>query len=401
MRASTKQHQPREFLAHRALANAALFAVASGCSTFEGLVHDPDASSGGVGGSESSCRSAQPPRAAGLAGTGSGPDIWLASRSVDFGDRYEDGGAPDADATTLHRRMGFDLDRTCTGQGDAPSCVAPSWAIADHSDGPGGRDNAIGAFLHQIAQGQASRDVTLEAESGEAAAIIRIRGYNHTGADNEVEVAWYAGRVRSAEGTRKHTSVADPPGWEGEDEWIIFDRWLEPLPARDAGPPDDEHAPIYYDARAYVTGDNILVAHFREVNLVNGLFEHVVISGQLVQTSGFWELRDVTFAGRIRAKEVLAGIPLIDLGDLQLCTTVPGYDALKRIACSYADIHASPPGDGSEPDDPSLPCDSLSAGWTFHAVQVRVVGKRGWDEYWVPPCPQDALTAPDSCDTLD
>jgi hypothetical protein len=40
--------------------------------------------------------------------------------------------------------IGFDLDNTCTGEGQGNSCAEPPWASASHMDGMYGVDDAWG-----------------------------------------------------------------------------------------------------------------------------------------------------------------------------------------------------------------------------------------------------------------
>lgn len=373
----------REFVErslNRVCASAALIGIGAGtgCSTFEGLHRaDPDASS------HEECQSAQPPRPAESPDMGSGPEFWLVVKWVDIGDGDQDG-------VPLYSQVGYDLDQACTGQGDGPSCIKPSWATADHSDGPGGRDNALGALHDANGYGFGSWTVTFTAiaRAGFMSSIIRVRGYNQMGADNQVEVSWYGGRLHA------------PSAFE--DEWAVFDRWLEPVSAGAAGASDDAYPPRYHDPLAYVTTDNVLVAHFREALTVTGLFQHVVLTGKLVRNL-VWELRDATFAARLNLDEALGLLSRFTVMGEQVCTNAPDYEALKANLCSYADIHSAAPYDPFTPDDPSLPCDALSAAWAFGADPVNVVGVDNWEAFWesvYSPCPAGTSPADDSCGTL-
>src|SRR4029450_9946182 len=60
--------------------------------------------------------SAQPPEPPRLPTPGSDGEFWLAVESVDFGHENDEKGEP------RYLRIGYDLDRSCTAQGDRPSC---------------------------------------------------------------------------------------------------------------------------------------------------------------------------------------------------------------------------------------------------------------------------------------
>jgi len=351
------------------------------------------------------CESAQPPQQAIVPDPGQGAELWLAVRSVDFGDRIENG-AP------KYLQIGYDLDRTCTGHGAGPSCIEPAWATANHTDGPGGRDNAVGALLYRGNSGGLGSwtdEVNRLTSVGFLSSVIRIRGYRHVGGiDNSIDVSWYSGRLQPETG---------PAAWQGNDRWVVFDRWLERVspddastpasetgvPPADAGASDDAYPPRYRATAAYVTTDSILVAHFREALTGSGLLAHVVLTGRLVQDSGVWALRDATFAGRIRLTEALAVFAQVTLDGGPLCTSSSDYANFKEDLCAYADI-SSVSDDGALPSGVSLPCDAMSLAWTFNAEAVTLVDSDRWEPFrklLFKDCPLDASPAYDSCDSLD
>lgn len=375
---------------------AALLVTTAGCSTFDDLELHTDAGAhvGVFNEPKGECQSAQPPRNPSVPEVASmGLDLWLAMQSVDFGEGDENG-------DQVFRQMGFDLDRTCTGLGDGASCAESSWATADHADGPDGRDNAVGALFYQTNQdglGSWTDSVTNVARAGILSIVIRVRDYNGVGTDPSVEVSWYAGAFRPPV-LAQDASTPPAPRWDGTDEWLIFDEWLDPTPDS-----NDEYAPKYHDPQAYVTAD-VLVAHFREVLTATGLFRDAILSGRLVKTdSGAWALRDATFAGRLRLDDVLGVIELVTVDAQPVCTTSEAYLGYKTSACSYTDIHSAAPSDSSAPDDPSLPCDALSAAWTMNVEPVEAGGVEPWDTFWARPrtrCPAGTSPREDTCDTL-
>src|SRR5687767_14912675 len=71
-------------------------------------------------------------------------EIVAAVKAYDHGENDNEAG------TRRYRTMGYDLDGTCTRLGQGRSCIRREWSTADDSDGPGGRDNAVGDSLHQV-----------------------------------------------------------------------------------------------------------------------------------------------------------------------------------------------------------------------------------------------------------
>src|SRR4030095_5588534 len=127
------------------IAAAPLFALpAIGCGKLIGLEDVSRADTNTLCG-----ESAQPPEASRTACLGP-PDaeFWLAVDRVDFGDQNDANGEP------RYLRMGYDLDKSCTAQGDRPTCIKAPRPPPDPLDGPGGRDNASGALLYRNNQSE-------------------------------------------------------------------------------------------------------------------------------------------------------------------------------------------------------------------------------------------------------
>lgn len=381
-----------ERLLSRHCATAVLLATITGCSTFEGLQRAQQTSSGNEpdGAAHPACQLALPPERPWLPGPGDEHDFTVAVRNLDFGDNVDGGAAP------RHLDLGYDLDGLCTGHGDGLGCSAPQWATADHSDGPGGRDNASGGLFnrtHELGFGSATTLLTTMCEIGFLSTVIRVRAYNGLSVDDDIEVAWYAGRFQASSPTEvgPDSTARTETLWDGSDPWVVFDKWLEVTP-------EDPYAPKYLANQAYVTTDNILVAHFSEVLTASGVFLNVVFSGTLVETGDTWALREATFAGLTSAKAALAVLEqLKDDHGQPLCTDDADYPSLKEAVCSRVDIGSA------VPRDPSLPCDALSAGWAFNAEPVTLVDVDYWDPFWgvlfPESCPPELSPAQDSCDT--
>jgi hypothetical protein len=88
------------------------------------------------------CRRRTPPYPT----TSGGADFVVAVHDIDIGDR------PDASPETI----GYELDLACTSGDTGASCLEPTSAWADHSDGPGGIDNAVGLELQGVSLGNVS-----------------------------------------------------------------------------------------------------------------------------------------------------------------------------------------------------------------------------------------------------
>jgi hypothetical protein len=398
---TSKQRQRRGLL---------LIAIAtlevSGCSPFDDLQPQrPDAAADDAAASspradreppaprdrgESGCPLATPPARPRFIGELGALDFSVAIRTLDFGDTG-DGEGP------KYRRIGFDLDGTCTGQGDVEaSCVAPPWASADRADGVEGRDNAVGELFHRTAQvggGSPTRQVNSTTAVGMATTAIRVRGYNGESTDDEVEVAVYAVTMHPNPGELTLPPVA--PEWDGLDEWRAFDPWVGAAEQPDGTLAQSVDVPKYYDARAYVT-EGLLVARFPKLRVAIGTMADVIMTArpELAEEDA-WSLRDGTFAGRIEIDALLGTLDVTrtDAADQPLCTDHVDYVQAKQRICAFADIRYS--GD----DDRSLRCDAASWGWSFDAAPMKLVGviRLPW---LMRPC--SAATAPsnDSCDSL-
>jgi hypothetical protein len=281
--------------------------------------------------------------------------------------RWDNGSQSEDDAgQPLYRNIGFDLDNTCTGEGQGPSCVEPSWATAKHDDGVDGIDNAYGQLSQTTAMGSLSVTATNLATT--AVPLLRVRQYSGEADDNQVEVCLYMafGLTREDGG--------GGPSWDGNDRWTILSEVLE---SSDAGATPSVDRPRFCDERAYVSG-GVLVAHFPEARWPGGLFvtptwllpvEHVVVAGTLTQRDNRWELQDLVtgFSSKlvddlIALKEsVVLPVP----GASPICQVKSEYERFRRDYCAIADI-------ASVVGTPSAPCDSVSAGFVLQAKQAQI-----------------------------
>jgi hypothetical protein len=360
------------------LAVLALFAAAGCSSTFDDLELKKDT------GTTTSCEHAHPPRRP-TTPTGEviGVDFVAAVSEYDLGEVDQD------TASERYRTMSYDLDDTCTGQGQGPSCESPSfWIGADPtSDGPEGRDNAHGATLHGIYKQRRSGSATDFANSAIGGGdtitmVIRVRGYNETTLDNQVDVAVFAATMNPKGTTGK------APAWLGNDEWFAGDPWW--VNKDENGDPSLEH-PVYFDAKAYVT-DHTLVARLDELLVPTVRLSHVVITADIVRTAeGGWTLTNGIVAGRAKTDDFLIGLEFIidDETGNWICRSSKNYWVNKRAICGSSDIGSV------KSDDPSTPCDATSWGWRFDALPAKLAGTTGADR--MRNCQGDDSPETDSC----
>jgi hypothetical protein len=320
-----------------------LFIAVAGCSTFDGLtVSKRDGGSGSA-----KCGHYGPqPRSGYTTFERMHPlDLTLAISHLDFGDSTN--GAPwDA------RTVGFDLDDTCTGEGEGPSCVEPAGAGIAQLDGPKGIDNAAATIkLRRDAGGSATDSVNRQIASGGPNTVYVISGYNGLPVDGRVDVALYA---------------VTKEGWS-DDEWHPFIEWTGG--DADAG---DAGAPVarYTSVDAYVS-NNILVATFDRVRLLPAHFSNAILQARLEQgMDGLWTLTDGVFAGRMNADDGLLYIEgqQDPTSHDVVCRDSASYQTFKQNVCALADISFSG-------NDPSQPCDAISSAWKFEAVTARLSPK--------------------------
>jgi hypothetical protein len=266
---------------------------------------------------------------------------------------------------------GFDLDDTCTGDGQGDSCVEPAWATAPHTDAQGGVDNAWGTTW--------GGDLRLEANSPRM--LFRVSSYSGQSDDDHVEVSLYVGL-----GVAPRTGDGDggsPPLWDGNDRFNIMQESLAPS----AVPNVDE--PLYRDELAYVSNWT-LVAHFPKAiwSTSNvqapyelGTVSQVVLAGTLTHAGDQWALQDAVVGMRIPVNNLLSYVAVfpdnVAPGEL-VCQNADTYHAFRQATCSLVDISLIP-------GPRSARCDAVSSGELFQAKQV-LFGKA------LPPTRVPAIT---------
>ncbi len=114
------------------------------------------------------CASARPPGPPQVQDAGGDIEAVMALRTLDF---HESGDG---------KSIGFDIDRTCTCEGDEGSCRAPADSTPDEQcDGPDGRDNnAAGLIASAAMLGLTSASLNDQIAQGEWSLLIRVQQYN-------------------------------------------------------------------------------------------------------------------------------------------------------------------------------------------------------------------------------
>lgn len=331
-----------------------------------------------------SCAHRQPPsRPTHVTAGGDVGDLVFAMNQVSMGTHsYDDAGRQ------LYESIGFDLDDTCTGEGQGPSCSEPSWATKPHKDGVEGIDNAFG----QMEWGLQNPDPIIFG-AGPNYMVLRVRGYSGAPNDERVEVAWYC-----AYGLASVEADAGP-NWDGQDRWTIDPQVLAP-PADGEAP--SLEAPLYVDPHAYVSG-GVLVARFDEApgnysNLAPSLLiplHGVVLQGSLRRVdTGTWELDDGIVGARMAMSSFLEAYAWTSVGPFPEpppnCKFPATEPAFIQLNCSYADIAY----DGGSPE---TPCDALSVGLAFQAKQA-LLGEVGGPPPSLPLCDPSVHPMTQRCD---
>ncbi|HLK40945.1 MAG TPA: hypothetical protein VKU41_29545, partial [Polyangiaceae bacterium] len=297
-------------------------------------------------------------------------DLVFAVRSFEYGTTTVDSGVP------LYQKIGFDLDDTCTGEGQGPSCVEPIWADASHHDGVDGIDNAFGQW------GYGTYIDTFIPTDKTGYGLIRVRGYAGGADDDQVEVCTYA-----AAGVVPRGGGDDGgPQWDGLDRWTIYS---DSLAAPDAGGTPDIDHPGFCDEHAYVTG-GILVSR-ADYHLGPGFLilaptylapaHHLVVAGRIaIGDAGLWELQDLDVGFRTSLEEAIVYFSQADMGNGQpRCSDPQAFLQVKQAICPQADITI-------DPSPPTTPCNAVSAAYRAQAKQA-LLGDVQDASSALAPCP--------------
>jgi hypothetical protein len=340
---------------------------------------------------EVSCTHAAPPGPPELGGPAGGESAFtVAASDLDLGE----GEGPDG---PRFLSFGFDLDGVCTNMSQGPSCRKISWAPAIDTDGPDGRDNAVGWMMHQQAPvfGRLvfrSDDLSAGVQKGSVAptGVFRVTGYNNNPFDDEVRVEWFVPATPCDPETTPGCA-GDLPDWDDPNQRIALD-----LEANGRG---EDGAPLsrQVDARAYVN-QHVLVAHFRDApmmrlanagwHLVDAVMVAPIDSRGIASRPG----DVVTLAGRVTAAELLARLPDVTtfVTGQPVCRDEPNYPLVKAYACGVLDLRIA----GNAPDEP---CDAINFAVQFHVKPVALGDLRPSE----PPatCPPGTDPSEETCRT--
>jgi hypothetical protein len=317
-----------------------------------------------AGARRSGCEHAEPPPPPSkVAASQADQELVFAAIDSDVGDSSEGpNGAP------RYKSMGYDLDHTCTGQGQGSSCAKPDWeTTAVPLDSPQGRDNSANAVFYQASlfvppDQRVFSDFKADLDSGSQTVLVRIRGYNGQANDDRVEVAVFAGTLWESV-----LAGGPPPIWDGHDRWRVTTPWLE----RSADGSLSVDSARFRDQHAYVT-NNTIVAHFDAVLLGHafipaGTWQQGLLTARIVHQGHAVVLRDAMLAGRWPARDLLHFLRLELLPGAATASCRDGaiYGTLVKEFCPYIDI-------ASGKDGPSTPCDSISIFIGFDAEPAEI-----------------------------
>jgi hypothetical protein len=369
--------------------------------------------SGGTAGSGgiSTCVSVQPPTDPPTADPGPNDvEFVVAVRTIDFGEPLET-----ETGTSDWRPLGYDLDKQCTFGGIGNSCSAtPRNDFEDNTDDfEGGRDNALGKLIGGVARfikGFGTPSYNERIANGQTSLLFRVSGYNGQPNDDQVELTVFTTDHLNALGGR---SI---PEWDGTDMWPIADSSLN------GGEFND---PKYRDTRAFVKNGVIVGSLQVDLRLSIGITPTVLVEQVLSFVQAFftaevkqvdvavggdggaveggtadggtkklWVFEKGNIAGRWKVNDLLHQLdqypdPLVTTFQQPLCYNSGSYETFRDMVCSFVDIHSSllPP---------TAPCDALSVGIGFEAVEAKL-GQIFSLQPIRPRCPAQFSPAIDDC----
>jgi len=351
------------------LALASVSAVAA-CTIVNGLeVQSPagaDASSDAADEVDSNvCPHALPPPKPSATGPGGSEIFVTALVSFDLGNR--DGGDPVI--------YGFDLDNTCSCQGQPESCKSSGGKQCDLE---GGLDDN-GAGLAQLIQTLGGPDLSAEGaqnfKSGARGILMWVAGYNGLPDDDSVQVSLLVS---------PGTDDGGAPSFDGGDSWAVTDDQVT------GG--RGTLVPKTYST-GYVANGTLVVQGTFDVDLVAGgrLSLAGYVSGTIAKRDGSFYLSRGVVAGRSSIATTIRVIGGITKDGKKLCD--PGseklFATLKSGVCGRADIMADPAGDGKD-----RACDGLSLGMGFVGAPAQFGSVRPQDS--TPYCADADLSCPPS-----
>lgn len=283
--------------------------------------------------------------------------------------------------------FGFDLDgvctasETCTSPDPPPSCKTAGSALP--ADGNYCRDNTFGrleytaALIPELTKKYGLSDDAFNCALcvGDYNFIIRITGYNGEPNDDRVRVDLYPS-----------PGLEQPLPWDcSKPDWRTHPCFTPDMPwtiqqgttVDGRAGPDLGDSKLFDDA-AYAR-DGYLVTNLPPETLFwfpgyKGLvvafplkLESAIVTGKLARgADGLWRITDGMIGGRVRGADIIHGFRLIGFCD----TNDPrNYQLMTTFVSSNLDVI----GDGRS--DPEAPCDAMSIGIAFSALQALPGGK--------------------------
>jgi len=365
--------------------------VGAGCSYYDSSLLDPSKDAGSAAGASGSagsagaseggvpgCTHAAPPGKPSVVNAGGAEDLVFVLDWLKMADRD----------------LGYDLDKTCTCQGETDSCQEPKWAKADHCDGPDGRDNAAGSLIQEganLVPGFGDNAWNSDLKAGDWGLIFRVSKYNGLADDDQVELAWYVptefDKLWELDGGTMPEGGGPIPKWDGTDVW--------PLKAESLND-SDPNRPKWVDANAYVSGGVLVgkidLGEFQASGSLKLVVKDAFVTARLVKESGIWRMKEGLLAGVWVLEDIFKQLGQMSMGGEFLCTDSIAYTMIKGMICKYADIYRSR-------GTPSSQCDSLSLGLSFTAIAGKL-GQAVETTSTANTCKPEADPANDSCDTL-
>lgn len=284
-------------------------------------------------------------------------------------------GAPDSGLEPGH--SGFDLDNLCTCAPDEPACVN-KFAKAAACDLAQGIDNAsatlfnsLNPFINSSPDFAAAFDSNRYIRNGVYTILFEIANWN--GTDNDSTVLFRvigSGPLENSTIGRDGGAPPTPPGatpsasaWvpasDGKDVWAYDDRGVQT------------------DSNAYVRNGVIVSFANTQFKLgrVSYPIEYGTITAKIGKTNGLYTLSEGLVGGRVSATALLTGLQQLDDPTSGTATPLcrdrsPVFDTLHKLICRNIDLASTPANDGKD-----LPCESLSAGIGFSAVESKFGSK--------------------------
>lgn len=378
-------------VAFGALAVAACLSACASLFGFEELTFSPDASTPADAPTApepdaSTGPTCNPERPAERPSGDSGDDttrLTFVFNDFDLGVQVGGGAAP---------VRGYDLDGVCTTKPGEESCTNTQGTIAfddytrDKTDR--GVDNAAYVLL-QFFRSSIIPNAPFKPETvseslklGKFGFLLDIEGYNGQPNDPTVKVSF-----------RPTLGLTDGgvPRFDRTDEWMIDDEFATR---------DTFGASSIFDFRAYVTG-GVLYARFdpfslpiqrkRNGNVLKLALKDVVMSAKVERgDGGGYVLTNGIVAGKWPMDEAFKNTRVVayqETEDVILCA-MPFDQNFRDLACKARDIRV---GAGA---DASAPCDAVSVGFGFTAVEATSTERLGKRFYRDASCPTVTCATP-------